>query len=416
MSRRNFILLIIVLVILGLSILGYWYFHRGVGTGGDNGGTDGTNFNSGFPNGSNGGNNSGGNGGTTDISGGSEGTVGITGKLEKVSNLPVAGYAVFQKERTKGVFIPALRYADQKTGNIYQTFADTIEEHILTKTLVPKIYDAYFSNSANNVFMRYTKNDEITVETFGGTLPKETLGEPTASTELKSSFLQDDITDLNISPDSSKMFYLLESGDNVSGTVLDPLTNKKAVVFNSPFTEWISQWPNKSLITLTTKASALAPGYMYSVNPDKKDLNKVIGDIAGLTTLTSPTGKLVLYGDSNLNLYIFNTADKTSSSLGIRGMPEKCVWNGGGSTIFCASPSNIASGLYPDTWYQGETSFNDQIFKVDVSSGNSSLILTPSEEINGLQIDGLNLKLDNSETYLFFQNKKDSTLWKLNLK
>jgi len=36
--------------------------------------------------------------------------------------------------------------------------------------------------------------------------------------------------------------------------------------------------------------------------------------------------------------------------------------------------------------------------------------------INGEQIDGIKLKLNKSQDYLFFVNKKDSYLWKLELK
>jgi hypothetical protein len=412
MSRRNFILLIIVLVIMGLFAAGYWYLHPKVGSNG-NGGTD-TNFVSQFPNGSGGtkGNNGGSN--PTDISGGEEGQVGVTGKLVRVSRIPVAGFTVFPKEKNKDVFIPALRYVDRISGNVYQTFADTIQEYILTKTVIPKVHDAVFTNGGSNVFMRYLKSDETTVETFGAFMPKEVIGE--AAPDLKSSFLLDGITDLSVSPDGSRLFYLLDNGEEVAGIILDPLTNKKIQVFNSPFTEWLSFWPNPKLITLTTKPSALTAGYMYSINTDKKDLNKVLGPINGLTTLTSPNGKIVLYGDSNLSLYLFNKDTKATLSLGVRGMPEKCVWSAGSITIYCSSPSNIDSSAYPDSWYQGEVSFDDQIFSINVDSGNATMVLKPSNEISGLSIDGTSLALDKSETYLFFLNKKDSILWKYNLK
>src|SRR3990167_302132 len=68
--------------------------------------------------------------------------------LKKVSGFPVAGLGVFMKERYKEIseeegnltppakgdswglteFVPMLRYIDKATGNIYQTFADKIDE------------------------------------------------------------------------------------------------------------------------------------------------------------------------------------------------------------------------------------------------------------------------------------------------
>ncbi len=158
------------------------------------------------------------------------------------------------------------------------------------------------------------------------------------------------------------------------GTTLNFSDNKKVQLFESPFSEWLSGWPTTSLITMTTKPSGSVPGYMYTIDPAKKNLIQVFGGINGLTTLTSPSGKLVLYGNSALTLSIYHTDTKTSDVLGIKTLPEKCVWNKTGDTIYCAVPKSINSGLYPDAWYQGEVSFNDQIWKIDVKTGHCSII------------------------------------------
>ncbi|HEY4493853.1 MAG TPA: hypothetical protein VJB95_00235, partial [Candidatus Paceibacterota bacterium] len=190
--------------------------------------------------------------------------------------------------------------------------------------------------------------------------------------------------------------------------------NKKTQVFDSPFTEWITSWPSAKLITLTTKASGAVPGYMYAINPDRKDLAFILGGVSGLTTLTSPSGKLVLYTDSNLSLNIYNIDTKTASALALRTLPEKCVWGAGSDVIYCAVPKATPPGSYPDVWYQGEVSFNDQIWKIDVASGNTTLLIDPLAL--GEEIDGIKLALDEKGAYLLFINKKDSILWELELK
>ena len=60
--------------------------------------------------------------------------------------------------------------------------------------------------------MRYLNDDGKTIETFIGSLPKEILGQDTMTdNEIKGSFLPENITNINISPDTSRLFYLFNS-------------------------------------------------------------------------------------------------------------------------------------------------------------------------------------------------------------
>ncbi len=453
MSKRNFILLIIVLIILGVIAFGFFSSIKGpsVPAGGEEGGT---NFFAKFnPFGKSQPNN------TpkteeppADISGNEpppeETTAQVEIKLKKISSMPVAGFGVFMKERFKEIpvltppeptepapavtptskivtkkpvpppkeFASALRYVDRATGNIYQTFADKVSEQKFSSTIIPKVYEAYFGDKAEKVVLRYLKADETTIATFAGTLPKEILGvESTGSNELKGTFLPENITDMSISPDLLKIFYVFEGFDSATGVTADTTGEKKVQVFSSAFDEWLTGWPNKNMITMTTKPSASVPGYMYAIDPAKKDFNRVLGNINGLTTLASPDGKLVLFGDNNLSLSLYNISKKTVESLGVKTLPEKCVWNKTSVAVYCAVPKITPQGFYPDDWYRGEVSFSDDIWKIDMTSKNTDLVSNPISE-TGQEVDGVKLALDKDENYLFFVDKKDSFLWELELK
>ena len=158
------------------------------------------------------------------------------------------------KERLKDVgseFSPALRYVNKATGNIYQTFADKIDERKFSSTTIPKVYEALFGNKGESVIMRYLKTDprqgeagNQTIETFVGTLPKEYLGADSIGTsEITGSFLPENISDISVSPDALKIFYLFDIGDSVVGVTFTLQTNTKVQVFDSPFTEWLSFGP-----------------------------------------------------------------------------------------------------------------------------------------------------------------------------
>ncbi len=450
MSNRNFILLIVILIIITLSVFGFLYFNQETNTATDAG--EDINFISRFNPFST---------QKTTPPGSVTSSVDVTippgeteeipmQKLRKVSSMPIAGFGVFMKERLKEVpvvvpttttettgtvtstakalakttkptppvteFVQALRYVERTTGNIYQTFTDKIEERKFSGTTIPKIHEAYFGNKATSVIMRRLKIDDRTIETFFGTLPKEVLGaDETENNEIKGSFLPENITDMSVSPDVTKIFYLMNVGDNAIGTILNLLDNKKVQIFESAFTEWLTSWPRIGVVTLTTKPSWNTKGYMYEVNTGTKSFTKVLGGINGLTTLASPDGKLVLHSNNNLSLSIYHTDTKTSTLLGIRTLSEKCVWGKLSDTIYCAVPE-LAGGIeYPDVWYQGEVSFSDQIWKIDIKTGNTTMISDPNTVVGGEAIDGMKLALDQNERYLFFVNKKDSFLWELEL-
>ena len=443
MSKRNFILLIIILVITVIAVFGFLYFRQGTTAPGEE--STGTNFVSRF-------NPFGSNASTPKKT--TEPPVDVSEyqpslgeeiskmKLKKVSSMPIAGFGVFMKERLKEIpapevkkegttpvkptpppteFMTALRFVSRATGNIYQSFADKIEERKFSGTIIPRVYEAYFGNRGESVVMRYLKEDNKTIETFVGTLPKEYLGgDTTEDNEIKGSFLPNNVKDISLSPDTSKIFYLFENestlGNSMIGVTLSFSDNKKTQVFDSPFTEWISSWPTNKIITLSTKPSANVPGYMYNIDLDKKSFSKILGDINGLTTLQSPNGKLILYSDNNLSLNVYHTDTKNSDILGVKTLPEKCVWSKIGDVIYCAVPKALPFGEYPDTWYQGEISFSDQFWKIDVENGNATLLLDPITITGGEETDGIKLATDEGENYLFFVNKKDSFLWELELK
>ena len=145
------------------------------------------------------------------------------------------------------------------------------------------------------------------------------------------------------------------------------------------------------------------------------NFNQTLGNINGLTTLTSPNGKLILYGDDGLNLNVYNITTNTSTLLGVKTLPEKCVWGNTNTTIYCAVPRDIPNNQYPDAWYQGEVSFSDQIWKIDVTTGNTMMLVDPLTISGGEDIDGVKIILDSGGNYLFFVNKKDSFLWEFSL-
>ncbi|MEQ1561664.1 MAG: hypothetical protein ABL899_03015, partial [Nitrospira sp.] len=145
---------------------------------------------------------------------------------------------------------------------------------------------------------------------------------------------------------------------------------------------------------------------------------RILPGIFGLNTLVSPKGDRVLYSETygdGLSIKTFVRKDRKTIDIPTVTLPEKCVWSRNEPTyVFCAVPQTIQGKEYPDTWYMGLTSFNDQIWKIDTDSGGATLIAIP-RETTPEEIDATNLSLSKNENILLFINKKDGALWSLNL-
>ncbi len=314
--------------------------------------------------------------------------------------------------------VVAIRYIDSESGTVHQIMLDTNEDRRVTETRIPKIHEAFFASGGTRALLRYIKEDTQSIETFAGTVPAVSAsGDSTL--EMKGSFLPENIMALVVSPDGTKIFYLTVVGNNVTGTIASPTGEGKTQPFVSAFTEWNPQWVTSRIVALTTKPSANVPGYAYTFDIQTKELSKVLGGIQGLTTLWSPDGKKVLYsktaaGGNNFVLSLYDTTTKKSTDLGINTLPEKCVWAGDAITLYCAIPESRPRGAYPDIWYQGAISFADSIWKLNTQTSLYKTLSEPGEDV-GADIDGVNLFLDGAERNLFLTNKKDGTLWLVDL-
>ncbi len=355
-------------------------------------------------------------------------------KLRMITRGPVAGAAVFDVLRElprdpnvvdkNGKPLPVqtepatkVRYTEVATGHVNETYLDKPNITKLTTTSIPKIVESYFAGKgATQAILRYA-GDNNSIQSFSGSIPLIPYKDGTPDTTLRGSYLAENIVSMAVSPDQEKIVTVAKDTNGSIGTISLPDGTKKTQIFSFALSELIAQWPSTKVVTITTKPAAKFPGYMYSIDVTSKVMKKVIGGINGLTTLSSPDMKMVLFSKSvnnSVTTSIYNIAAKSVVPLpGATTLPEKCVWQSS-SILYCAVPSYFANADYPDAWYQGSVSFVDQIYKIDVNNLTTTSIGTPSSV--GASIDAINLVVDPSNTFLVFTNKKDGSLWSLDLR
>lgn len=345
-------------------------------------------------------------------------------RLYELHKAPVAGVGFF--EEGKGVYHKvSTRYIERGLGHIFETPLHTYKESRIVNETRPRISEALWGNNGRSVAIRYLdKDDSSTIITrvinILPILPPSTLGTSTEAitpdfNKTEEVFFPDYIPFLSVAGDNSDSLFYLENSKTVSvGTISNYNNSGSSKIFNSSFTEWLPQFPNKNLVTLTTKPSSDIPGYMYFLNTRTRSISKILSDIKGLTTLTNLDGNLILYSETkgstpSLSIYSVNTG--TSISLDTKTLPEKCVWGRANARLaYCAIPHSLPDGIYPDQWYQGLISFSDDLWEIDTITMEKKKIMSPAD-FGFSSFDIINPSISSDDTYISFMNKLTGTPW-----
>jgi hypothetical protein len=191
------------------------------------------------------------------------------------------------------------------------------------------------------------------------------------------------------------------------------------VVYKSDLSQIIIARPTNLLLTLTTKADSRIPGLLFFVDTLTGVVKTIIDDTFGLTTLTSPDGKTVLFSESSgagFKTSLLNVETGVSDYFSINTLTEKCIWSEVNKNIlYCAVPENIPFAKYPEDWYQSKKSFNDTVWRIDTELESYVEILNPKKE-TGQDFDIIKPTLTTGDEYLMFINKNNLTLWSFDLK
>lgn len=302
---------------------------------------------------------------------------------------------------------------DRATGNIFENLASTTPVNRLSNNTMPRIEEAYFTG-ANTVLVRGLDSDNENVGTKSLTLTKESATSTISNVLEKSIFLY--TKQIVISPDSKKVFYFTEKTGQ--GSLMNPDGTANTRIISTILTEWLSQFVSRNTIAATTKPSAYFPGYLFFINTNGSGNNTyILGEKYGFTTLVSPDGRKVLYSEirnDQLETVIYDIKTKKEITLSQATLTDKCTWTTDSSTIYCAIPQMLALAPYPDVWYQGKTSFVDNIWSINPSTGEFEIVIGLQRTISN-PIDAYNLKVSQNKKYLLFQDKYSLTLWKYNL-
>ncbi len=329
------------------------------------------------------------------------------------------------KKAPKTESVLVARFVDAVSGTVFDNATRKKEQPIVrSNKTIPSVVEAFFDDTATNVVFRYLKDRKIetyvaklTFPKIDPNLTKEERDAVPKVAEVNGDYLPENIKTVALSRDKKNFFYLGPVSGGVSGFTYNFATKAKKQIFTSPITEWIADFANNAKINLTTKASGRALGYSYTLGNPSGTFAKNLGGENGLTTLSSPDGKKILYSvyaKNSLSTFILETASGKKTSISPSTLPEKCVWTKDSKKIYCAAATSMANALYPDDWYKGKISFNDVLWTINATDMTGNIIYDFISK-DKAYIDATNLQLNASEDYLGFINKKDGILWGFDL-
>lgn len=229
----------------------------------------------------------------------------------------------------------------------------------------------------------------------------------------------------------NKLFYLRPTNNGSIGVVLD-VTNPTdtTVLWESGIKKWIPRWSKGDFINLSLPSSFYSTGDIYLIDStDREVFFKFFKSKTGLTAfIDSDSSTAIKYESESLpnsgSTYIENFNNNTRFQLKTT-LPEKC--DSLSAVFICGVPEQIPrrtlSGhttLFPDSWYQGDLSFKDQIIAIDALTKEANVLLDSDDsEIKvlseNIDFDIMEPQISPDGDFFFFINKKDLALWALKL-
>lgn len=345
-------------------------------------------------------------------------------RFKQLSPSPIAGYSSFarttivtvpssdpkQKPTNQTVVDHIVRYVSRQTGYVYEIKNEDIPLQI-TNTFIPAIYEAYFADDNNTAILRFLQEDTQTISSYSVPIPLENTDG--TRTQKDGTFLQNNITSIAISPNTKEVLQLTKESSMGRVNSISSIGKNKKEWLNTPITELTISWPTQNTFYAQTKPASVALGYLYKINQNDKKLRKVLGDVTGLTASVSPSGNLVLYSESIENGFvtkILNTKTGVTKNIGLKILPEKCVWLKN-EDLICAGNNEVEKGTYPDSWYAGLLSFSDQLFRIYTQNNVFDVLYDGIEK----SFDITSLQLDETRNIIFFIDKNTGLLWQTSL-
>jgi len=214
---------------------------------------------------------------------------------------------------------------------------------------------------------------------------------------------------MGLDPDNRWLAMANEEGSNVHPIESIGLNADKV----------ISSWsPNGQSIAMYVEGIDFDRQEVFFVGQNNENFKSTIVEGRDFRPLWSPEGDKLLYSvyssknEMKPNLWVVNAEGESIGSnrknLNIETWADKCAFSND-TELYCAVPNSLeeGSGLFPEL----AASTIDRLYKIDTRTGLKKLVAVPDGEYNMSDVI-----VSENGYYLYFTDKSDGTLHKINLK
>lgn len=329
--------------------------------------------------------------------------------VTNASTTPVASLASTTEDIPSGPsFVTKAHYIDRQSGNMYVYNVTEGTSERVTNHTAPGVQEVSWLSNGSLAFLRFLVAE-------GGIEHIETYALPADGSEGR--FLARDLSEVAVRGNDT-LFTLTQSTSGSVGSLAKPDGSGTVTLFSSPLSAVEVAFAGTNMLA-HTKPSRVMGGYVFLVQRPSGTFSKLLGPLFGVTALPSYTGKQLLVThvvNGAPVLSLFDVETRTTTTLPVATLTEKCVWAPDGLSAYCAVPISLsASGNnLPDSWYQGTVSFSDRLWKIDLTARVATLVAN-LPDLTDDPVDAVSLSLDAKETTLVFLNKRDGSLWAYSL-
>ncbi|MDQ1283825.1 MAG: hypothetical protein QG620_173 [Patescibacteria group bacterium] len=305
----------------------------------------------------------------------------------------------------------AIRYYSKTNGQAWEISLDGTNKKIIGDTELAGLADVYWSADKNKVITRFNK-----------------IGEKVAFfyynyAENKGVKLKDNLDEVAWNTNGNKILYKYYSPASQERTlnIADPdgtswqkLADLKYRYVN------IAQIPMSGLISFWNRPDAYTETLLQTVPAIGGEEKTVFTGKFGADYLwnNSGTHTLVSHSDirmgNRMQLATINYNGGEYKNLNIPTFVSKCLWSKDQKTIYYALPGNIPeNSILPNDYDEGKFTTTDTFWKVNLENGEKTR-LVETENIPG-KFDVAKMFLNSDESILFFTNKIDGELYRIDL-
>lgn len=302
-----------------------------------------------------------------------------------------------------------IKYYDKLTGNVYQIDLDGENKKTLSSKSLAGLVNILWSPNKKQVISSFSNNSFSYYNYADSSFALMNSGVESAT------WLND-----------NKIIYSFidktTAGKNIS--ISNPDGSNWEKIADTEFVKtFLASIPNTGLACLWNQPDAFSESSLYSLSITDNEPKKIIfAGKFGANYLWSPDGNYLLIshlvekGSSSIQLAVTNSKGGEYKNLSIPTLVSKSAWSKDSRFVYYALPGMIPeNAIMPNDYFANKFKTTDTLWRVNIENGEKSRIIDLDELKKIPSIDAINLFLSEDESSLFFTNRADGKLYRLDL-